>query len=142
MTAAKETTSAAAPLASGQSAAAPNANGAGTGRRRNEAEEEINNTLGQLLLGGSVGEIQGLLKTLADKADDAEEKKKSRKSSSGGSAAGREEAESVADAYGDIVRAEGAVGSLESRLDALLGRLDGLLATQQEAEGTAKQPPV
>ncbi|KAJ2663837.1 hypothetical protein IWW48_001103 [Coemansia sp. RSA 1200] len=126
MTSAGEKTSAA-PLAS-EPSAAPNANGTGNGNERRKEEEETNSTLGQLLLGGNVGEIQGLLKSLADKADDAE------KNRNNNSSAGRE-AESVADAYGDIVRAEGAVGSLESRLDSLLGRLDGLLEMQQEAGG-------
>ncbi|KAJ2551995.1 hypothetical protein EV175_003480 [Coemansia sp. RSA 1933] len=71
------------------------------------------------LVDGKVAEIQGMLRTLADKAEAVEQ-------------SATDNADKVTDAYSDMVRAEKAVGSLESRLDALLDRLDGLL----------DQPPV
>ncbi|KAJ2549616.1 hypothetical protein EV175_004378 [Coemansia sp. RSA 1933] len=71
------------------------------------------------LVDGKVAGIQGMLRTLADKAEAVEQD-------------ATDEDDKVTDAYSDMVRAERAVGSLESRLDALLDRLDGLL----------DQPPV
>ncbi|KAJ2548658.1 hypothetical protein EV175_004743 [Coemansia sp. RSA 1933] len=71
------------------------------------------------LVDGKVTEIQGMLRTLADKAEAVEQ-------------GATDEDDKVADAYSDMVRAERAVGSFESWLDVLLDRLDGLL----------DQPPV
>ncbi|KAJ1771979.1 hypothetical protein IW140_002915 [Coemansia sp. RSA 1813] len=79
------------------------------------------------LVDGKVAEIQGMLKTLADKAEAVEQDINEE---------GRDD--KVADAYKDIVRAEKAVGSLETRLDALLGRLDGLLEHQMAHQSSDK----
>ncbi|KAJ2397978.1 hypothetical protein GGI23_003351 [Coemansia sp. RSA 2559] len=77
------------------------------------------------LVDGKVAEIQSMLKTLADKAEAVEQ--------------GTSETDKVADAYSDMVKAEKAVGSLESRLDALLGRLDSLLEHQISAQESTRE---
>ncbi|KAJ1989783.1 hypothetical protein GGI25_004712 [Coemansia spiralis] len=78
-------------------------------------------------LDGQIAGMQLMLHDLAAKTDAAER-----------ATAGAQDAK-VADAYKDILRAEHAVESLESRLDALLGRLDSLLEQQQQQQPTPKE---